>query len=89
MFHGTDILYLQAHIATLVDVLLYCIYDVKGLLRLDIAGLRTLSEGYAVHHIVALAVHKLQLDVLLVSSHHLAGAIVIHALGAEHGLGIL
>ena len=58
--------------------------DVEGLTRFDVACLRTLTEGDAVHDVVALVVHEFQFDVLLSSSDHLARAVVIDLFGAEH-----
>ena len=43
-----------------------------------------MSEGDAVHHIVRLVVDQLQLDVLLVATYHLAGAIVVYVVCTEH-----
>ena len=71
--------------AVLFDV----INDVEGTLRLDVSRLRTLPEGYAVHHRAALGIDKLQLDVLLVASHNLACAEVIDLLRAEKRLLIV
>lgn len=84
-----DVLYLELHLAMLASVLLHTIHNVKRLFRLDVTRLRTLSEGNAIHHIVRLAIHQLQLDVFLLATDHLAGAIVKHILCTEHRLGII
>ena len=72
-----------------MGVFLDVIDDVEGTLRLDVAGLRALSEGDAVHDVAALRVHELQLDVLLVAPHDLAGAVVIDLPCAEEGLRVV
>jgi len=69
-----------------VTVLFYVIDDIKGPLRFDIAGLRTLAKGNAVHHSAALRINQLKFDVLLVASDDLAGSVVIHLLCAEEWL---
>ena len=66
-----------------MGILLHRITDVKRLLSLDETGLRALAESDAADDIVALVINKLQLDVLLMMSHHLAGAEIIDTFRAE------
>ena len=89
LFQGAYVLYLQLNFPSLVGVLFYCVDDIKTLFGLDIPCLGTLTERYAVHHIVAFAVHQLQLNVFLVTPHHLTGTIVIHMLGTKYRFGVL
>ena len=70
-------------------VLFYRVADVEGLLALDVARLRTLSKGNAVHHAVAEVVYQLQLDVLLIVPYHLAGAVVVYLACTEGRLEVI
>ena len=71
LFAGTNVLNLQLHFAAFVTIFFDGIANVEGAARLDVARLRTLSEGYAVHNVVRLVVHQFQFDVFLSASHHL------------------
>ena len=59
--------------------------DVEGTFGLDVAYMRTLSEGDAVHYIVGLVVNQFQFDMFLVTAHHFACSVVVYMMGAEYG----
>lgn len=84
-----DVLDLKLNFVALVGVLLDGVADVEGVFGLDETGLGTLAEGDAVHHVAALVVDELELDVLLFAADDFTGAVVEHVEGAEYGLGIL
>ena len=85
---GPDIVNLQLHLAALVGILLNRIANIESTFGFNIARLRTLSEGNAIHYIVALVVHQFEFDVFLSAANHLACAIIVNTLGAKDGLGI-
>ena len=62
--------------------------NVESPFGFDVSRLRTLSEGNAVHHIVAFIVHQFQFDVFLSASHHLACAVVVDFFRTEHRLRV-
>ena len=70
-------------------ILFNVINDVESSFGLDVACLRTLTKGYAVHDIATLAIHKFQFYMLLIAPNHLAGAVVIDLTGAEEGFVVV
>src|SRR5574344_1916166 len=83
LFAGTYVFDLQLDVTALVAVLFDGVADVEGALGLDVACLRTLAKGDAVHNAVALVVDEFQLDMFLSATDHFARTIVVDALGAE------
>ena len=88
VFIGAYVFYLQLYLIFLEDILLDGICYVETALALDVSGRRTLSKGNSIDHIARLGVYQFQLDVLLFSAHHLAGAVIIYVLRAEYGFAI-
>ena len=57
LFARANVFNLQLHFTALVAVFFDGVADVEGTTRFDVAGLRTLSEGDAVHDGVGLVVY--------------------------------
>ena len=85
LFAGTNVLNLQLHFTAFMAIFFDGVADVESATRLDVAGLRTLSEGDAVHDRVGLVVHQLEFDVFLSATDYFGGAIVVDAVRAEEG----
>ena len=83
---GTNILYLKLYLVLLEDVVLDGINDVKASFALDVSGGSALSEGDAIDYVAGFRIDQFQLDMLLLSSYHLAGAIIINVCGTEYWL---
>ena len=84
-----DALYLQLYFAVLVGVVLQGVADVERLFRLYVPCLLALSECYSVDDVARLVVDEFQFYVFLLASDYLAGAVVVDAVGAEDGLGVV
>ena len=85
LFAGTNVLNLQLHLTAFVAIFFDGVADIESATCLDVASLRTLSEGDAVHDRVGLVVHQLEFDMFLSSTDYFGGAIVVDAVGAEEG----
>ena len=85
LFAGTNVLNLQLHLTAFVAIFFDGVADIESATRLDVASLRTLSEGDAVHDRVGLVVHQLEFDMFLSATDYFGGAIVVDAVGAEEG----
>ena len=70
----------------LVDVFFDGVDDVEAALRFDIACCCALAKRDAVHHMAGLGVDQFELDMLLMATHHLGGAIVVDIARKEQGL---
>ena len=86
-FRRANIVDLQLHLAAFMRVFLDGVANVESPFGFDVSRLRTLSEGNAVHHIVAFIVHQFQFDVFLSASHHLACAVVVDFFVQNTGFG--
>ena len=84
--YRADILDLHLHIAALVGVFFDGIADIKGTFRFNVARLRTLSEGDAVHYLTRFIIDEFQFDMFLSASHNLARSVIIYAMCPEKWL---
>ena len=62
--------------------------DVNGLTRLERVIITCHAKGDGVVHLITLLVHEVELDVLVLLAHHLAGAGIIYLAGHKDGLAV-
>ena len=61
----------------LEDIVLYGIGNIEATFRLDVTSRGTLTERNTIDHVARLRVNQLKFDMLLLPSHHFAGAVVV------------
>ena len=86
---GLNIFNLQLDLSALVDVVLDGIDDIERTFRLDIACRTALAEGNTIEYVARLGVDQFELDMLLLATHYLRGAVVVHITCAEQWLGVV
>ncbi len=83
-----DSLYLKLDLILLENIVLNGVCNVETAAAFDVSGSRALPEGNSVHYGTRLRIYQFQFDMLLLSAHHLAGAVIIYVLRAEYGFAI-
>ena len=83
-----DSLYLKLDLILLENIVLNGVCNVETAAAFDVSGSRALPEGNSVHYGTRFRIYQFQFDMLLLSAHHLAGAVIIYVLRAEYGFAI-